>query len=144
MNWILQHTQNNESSDELTKISCTFQEKPVTIMVVSSWISDQPLDVQKLNHYQYCKVHNYPYSHQSLTREQYEKIRRPDGWSNVEYVFELMEKYPKVDYFVKLDLDCLFTRADVLLETILDPFEQYSFYVTQIEESRFIQSHTWI
>eukprot|EP01040_Poterioochromonas_malhamensis_P011301 gene11301-12312_t len=161
MNWILQHTQNSiqpESSDELTKISCTFQEKPVTIMVVSSWISDQPLDVQKLNHYQYCKVHNYPYSHQSLTKEQYANLRRPQkfpkevakhlkfppGWSTVEYVSELMRKYPKVDYFVKLDLDCLFTRADVLLETVLDPFEQYSFYVTQIEESRFIQSHTWI
>eukprot|EP01040_Poterioochromonas_malhamensis_P006760 gene6760-7284_t len=148
MNWIMQHTHNTESSSDPLTISCTFLEKPVSIMVISSWISDQPLDSKRLNHYQYCNLHNYSYSHLSLTREQYDKLQQPEGhptgWSSVEYVYDLMKKYPNVDYFVKLDIDCLFTRTDLFLETIIDPFEQYSFYVTQIEESRFIQSHTWI
>jgi hypothetical protein len=68
----------------------------------------------------------------------------PTGWSSVEFVAELLEKYPDIDFFFKTDLDNVFSRLDLLLETLIDPLQQYSLYFTQIENSRFIQSHTWI
>jgi hypothetical protein len=79
-----------------------------------------------------------------VCRKKETEIALPTGWSNVEFIAELLETHHDIDYFFKSDLDNVFARLDLLLETLIDPLQQYSLYFTQIENSRFIQSHTWI
>jgi hypothetical protein len=150
--WIVQQGKGLASDQE---ISCSSFQRQVKIAIVSSWVSDSPVNISSLNHYQYATLHNYRYFHYQTSKADYRaqhlsKLHHPSqqtipsGWSSVEYVLQLMEEHPEIDYFLKLDMDCLFARTNLPVESFLDPFQQYSLYFTQIEESRFIQSHLWI
>jgi hypothetical protein len=122
--------------------------KPLKIVVFTVWVSDQPLSaVERLNHQQYCEFHGYDFIYLWLSKHTYKERYGdlPYAWLSIEFAQELLRNYTDIDYLVKMDVDCLFARQDLRLETILYPKEYFSVYLSQIEESsRFTQSHMWI
>lgn len=106
------------------------------------WVG-KPLDLIRLNHQQYCDANGYNYKHFSISKDDFAAnyTQKPAAW----YVARDLLQFSDADYFFKMDIDCLFARTHVRLESFLDPQEKYSFYITNIERStRFMQSQSWI
>ena len=125
--------------------------KPVTILVYSVWVGE-PLEDRLLNHQYYCNENGYEYKHfyQNRTsfksmvfRSSFDKVT-PAAWLSV-YVAKELLKTSNADYFFKLDLDNVFIRTDVRLESLIDPLQRYSLYTTNTDpHKRFMQSQSWI
>eukprot|EP01032_Pedospumella_encystans_P014232 gene14232-16361_t len=76
-------------------------------------------------------------------RSSFDKVT-PAAWLSV-YVAKELLKTSKADYFFKLDLDNVFIRTDVRLESLIDPLQRYSLYTTNTDpHKRFMQSQSWI
>jgi hypothetical protein len=124
------------------------QSENIRIAVMSVWVSKKPLDnLRLLNHQQYCAKLGYDFYHLHIPLSAYQHHYKnlEYGWVSVDLaLFLLQQRDFHFDYLFKLDMDAAFARDDLRLETLIDPFERYSVYATQIEESRFTQSHTWI
>ena len=117
----------------------------VKIMVYSVWVGE-PLEERPLNHKIYCDANGYEYRHFYYNRTTFDtKYTVNSGaWLSVFAAKELLAT-SDADYFFKMDLDCVFMRQDVRLESLLDPLQRYSFYTTNTEPtSRFMQSQSWI
>ena len=117
----------------------------VKILVYSVWVGE-PLQDHLLNHKQYCDENGYIYKHFSISAKEFEeKYSCPWGaWYSV-YMAKLLLETSDADYFFKMDIDCVFARTDVRLESLIDPLQRYSFYITNTEgTSRFMQSQSWI
>lgn len=121
--------------------------KTIKIVVFSVWVGLQPLtNVTLLNHFLYCQRNDYEYRHFYYNTDNFTRdngLGVPVGYASVIAAAELLQT-SQADYFLKVDMDCLFARSDLRIETILDPIQQYSLYIQYIENSRFINSHTWI
>jgi hypothetical protein len=118
----------------------------VKIIVFSVWVGNEPLEVNKLNHKQYCDANGYEYKHFYLNNTEFAQryTTQPSAWLSVFAAKELLAT-SDAQYFFKMDIDCLFVRNDVRLETLIDPLQRYSFYTTNIDsQSRFMQSQSWI
>ena len=116
------------------------------ILVFSVWVGDKPLNETLLNHNIYCRRHGYEYKHFYLSpeefREKYGSI--PFGWYSVLMAKELILN-STARYFLKLDIDCIFARMDLRLESLIDPYDRYSIYLSQSSTiTRFTSGHTWM
>lgn len=141
--------QNRLKYPDFFNVSTAPTNRSIRIMIFTTWIHDNPLNESALNQKIYADHFGYDYVHVNLSPLVYHELvnknaNSPPGWSTVQVAEALLHLFPSVDYFVKLDVDCLFARLDLPIETILDPYEQYDMYTSQIEHSRFTQSHTWI
>jgi hypothetical protein len=117
----------------------------VKILVYSVWVGE-PLDVNRLNHKIYCDTNGYEYRHFNYSVLEYNQkyTQQPAAWLSVYAARELLAS-SDANYFFKMDIDCVFVRTDVRLESLLDPLQRYSFYSTNTEgTSRFMQSQSWI
>lgn len=122
-------------------------QRPIRVLIFSSWVGEETNLVEgKLNHRAYADKFGYDYLLVTLSKVAFRHhfASAPYAWLNVAAAIALMHRLPEIDYFLKLDFDCLFAQLETPLETLIDPMEQYHFYVSQIERSRFTQSHTWI
>lgn len=121
-------------------------DRSICIVIFSVYIHSTLLNATALNHQQYADKHGYSFIHVTMSRGQFEAYfgLTALGWVNLEVAKILFERHPEIDYLMKVDVDCLFATNELSLETIIDPLEQYDFYINQIEHSRFTQSHTWV
>jgi hypothetical protein len=137
----------SSSSSSSLHTASSSVEKRLKIAVFNVWVSDEPIpNIHLLNQQQYCEFHGYDFFHLWMNTSNYEARYPglPYGWFSVEFASELLQNYTEYDYVLKVDMDCIFSRLDLRLETLLHPKEHFSFYISQIEESRFTQSHSWI
>jgi hypothetical protein len=117
----------------------------VRFLVYSVWVGE-PLNANRLNHKVYCDVNGYEYRHFYMSPADFAAnyTNGPRAWYSVYVARELLQT-SDADYFFKMDIDCLFARTDVRLESLIDPLQRYSFYTTNIEPTqRFMQSQSWI
>eukprot|EP01036_Dinobryon_divergens_P024928 gene24928-33423_t len=70
----------------------------------------------------------------------------PFAWYSVIVAKELLQmKNSTANYFLKMDIDSVFIRMDLPLESIIDPYDRYSVYLSQSSTfKRFTSSHTWL
>jgi hypothetical protein len=139
---------NKQFANDIAMNPTLVSHRTVKIVVFSIWVGPEPLDVFKLNHVQYCDHHGYQYKHfyynQSEFERKYSGVYVPPAWMSVYAAQELLQT-SDADYFFKLDVDCVFARSDVRLESLLDPLERYSFYTTRLfPNDGFMQSQSWI
>ena len=118
----------------------------LNILVYSVWVGDVPLLSDQLNHKKYCEIYGYPYRHYyfNLTSffQKYGNVA--PAWASVLTAKDLLDT-AEYAYFYKMDVDCLFARTDLRIESAIDPLEQYSFYITNTSPGmRFMQSQSWI
>lgn len=129
-----------------SSLPTTPSQRPVHIVIFTVWVGER-LHEAKSNHNLYAKKLGYDYMHIFATPDEYAAVLggSPLGWASVFVAQKLLQQLPSVDYFLKMDQDCVFARADLPIETIIDPREQYHLYVSQtLPDSRFTQSHTWL
>jgi hypothetical protein len=118
------------------------------IVVFSVWVGDNPINTTVLNHQIFCDHHGYEYRHFYLPTgifiERYGDT--PFAWYSVMMANELLQmENSTFKYLLKLDIDCVFARMDLPLESIIDPYDRYSVYLSQSSlTSRFTSSHTWL
>lgn len=102
--------------------------KSVTFLVYSVWVGE-PLEDRLLNHQYYCNENGYEYKHFHQNRTSFDSSTShsgtPGAWLSV-YVAKELLKTSKADYFYKLDLDNVFIRTDVRLESLIDPLQRFS------------------
>ncbi len=112
--------------------------KPVTFLVYSVWVGE-PLKDRLLNHQYYCNVNGYEYKHFYQNRTSFDSLTSnsdtPGAWLSV-YIAKELLKTSKADYFFKLDLDNVFIRTDVRLESLIDPLQRYCLYTTNTNLNR--------
>ena len=118
------------------------------IIVFSVWIGNNPLNTSFLNHKIFCDHRGYEYKHFYLSTNQFHERygNIPFAWYSVIVAKELLEMTNSTaKYFLKLDIDCIFMRMDLPLESIIDPYDRYSVYLSQSSTfKRFSSSHTWL
>ena len=130
----------------LGRNSASFTLRNITVLIYSVWVGKTPLNSVVLNHKQYCDLHGYEYEHFFFPLEKFNSDHSgiSGAWASVMVAKQLLETRV-ADYFLKMDIDCLFSRGDLRIESALDPFEQYSFYITQTRSDMFfMQSQSWI
>jgi hypothetical protein len=120
----------------------------VKILVFAVWVGRRPLNVSILNHQLYCNAVGYEYRHFYLSRKVFVKAYGdiPSSWYSVIIMKELLMNYTvpssnssssnrsnsissSFDYFLKLDVDCLFATTAIRIEAVIDPLERYSVYI---------------
>lgn len=131
----------------ISRMSPTIEfRRNVTICVYSVWVGPEAFQVANLNHKQYCDAHGYIYKHFYMTPAEYHSQHGGSVlWYKVIAQKELLES-GIADYYVLLDIDCVFARFDFRLESLLDPYELYSLYVGQpgTRADRFVSTQSWI
>lgn len=119
--------------------------RTLKILIFSVNVGPTPLNAS-LNHQIYCESNGYEYVNFYFTHDHFQTKygNVPPAWASVMVVQDLFAT-SDADYFIKLDLDCVFLRKDLGFEPFIDPLDRYSFYISETAlNSRFMNSHSWI